>query len=79
MCLIFLRKAGHNVQIISGPTDIPSATTPGAFLNFGGTNIYKAGRLSRWVDSFFVTEPFLLVTILYLLMLGTLASSILNI
>lgn len=37
-----LRKAGHNVQIISGPKDIPSATTPGAFLNFGGTNIYKS-------------------------------------
>lgn len=37
-----LRKAGHNVQILSGPTDIPSATTPGAFLNFGGTNIYKS-------------------------------------
>ena len=40
-----LRKAGHNVQIISGPTDIPSATTPGAFLNFGGTNIYKAAQV----------------------------------
>jgi len=37
-----LRKEGHNVQILSGPTDIPSATTPGAFLNFGGTNIYKS-------------------------------------
>jgi glycosyltransferase involved in cell wall biosynthesis len=40
-----LRKAGHNVQIISGPEDIPSATTPGAFLNFGGTNIYKAKQV----------------------------------
>ena len=40
-----LKKAGHNVQIISGPTDIPSATTPGAFLNFGGTNIYKARQV----------------------------------
>jgi len=43
-----LRKRGHNVQIISGPTDIPTATTPGAFLNFGGTNIYK----SRQVEEF---------------------------
>jgi len=43
-----LRKRGHNVQIISGPQDIPSATTPGAFLNFGGTNIYK----SRQVEEF---------------------------
>ena len=40
-----LRKAGHSVQIISGPTDIPSATTPGAFLNFGGTNIYKSAQV----------------------------------
>jgi len=40
-----LRKAGHHVNIISGPTDIPSATTPGAFLNFGGTNIYKAKQV----------------------------------
>ena len=42
-----LKKAGHNVQIISGPTDIPSATTPGAFLNFGGTNIYKASQVEQ--------------------------------
>ena len=42
-----LRKHKHNVQIISGPTDIPSATTPGAFLNFGGTNIYKARQVEQ--------------------------------
>ena len=42
-----LRKAGHNVQIIAGPEDIPSATTPGAFLNFGGTNIYKARQVEQ--------------------------------
>jgi glycosyltransferase involved in cell wall biosynthesis len=42
-----LRKAGHRVQIISGPSDIPSATTPGAFLNFGGTNIYKANQVEQ--------------------------------
>lgn len=42
-----LEKAGHNVQIISGPEDIPSATTPGAFLNFGGTNIYKASQVEQ--------------------------------
>ena len=42
-----LQKAGHNVQIISGPTDIPSATTPGAFLNFGGTNIYKSSQVEQ--------------------------------
>ena len=37
-----LEEHGHEVFVISGPSDIPSATTPGAFLNFGGTNIYKA-------------------------------------
>jgi glycosyltransferase involved in cell wall biosynthesis len=42
-----LRKAGHNVQVISGPEDIPSATTPGAFLNFGGTNIYKSAQVQQ--------------------------------
>jgi glycosyltransferase involved in cell wall biosynthesis len=42
-----LKKAGHDVQIISGPTDIPTATTPGAFLNFGGTNIYKASQVEQ--------------------------------
>jgi glycosyltransferase involved in cell wall biosynthesis len=42
-----LRKAGHDVHIISGPSDIPNATTPGAFLNFGGTNIYKARQVEE--------------------------------
>ena len=42
-----LRGAGHDVTVISGPSDIPSATTPGAFLNFGGTNIYKANQVER--------------------------------
>lgn len=42
-----LKNQGHEVEIISGPTDIPSATTPGAFLNFGGTNIYKASQVEK--------------------------------
>lgn len=42
-----LKKAGHNVQVIAGPEDIPSATTPGAFLNFGGTNIYKSRQVEQ--------------------------------
>lgn len=42
-----LRKAGHDVQVIDGPTDIPAATTPGAFLNFGGTNVYKANQVEQ--------------------------------
>ena len=40
-----LKQVGHDVLIISGPGDIPSATTPGAFLNFGGTNIYKSAQV----------------------------------
>ena len=42
-----LRAAGHTVEVLAGPTDIPSATTPGAFLNFGGTNIYKASQVEQ--------------------------------
>ncbi len=42
-----LEKNGHDVHVIAGPTDIPSATTPGAFLNFGGTNIYKAVQVEQ--------------------------------
>jgi hypothetical protein len=42
-----LKKRGHNVQVITGPEDIPSATTPGAFLNFGGTNIYKSSQVEQ--------------------------------
>jgi hypothetical protein len=42
-----LKKAGHNVQVICGPEDIPDATTPGAFLNFGGTNIYKSAQVEQ--------------------------------
>ena len=42
-----LEKHGHNVRVISGPTDIPEATTPGAFLNFGGTNIYKSNQVEQ--------------------------------
>lgn len=43
-----LKDRGHNVKVIEGPSDIPSATTPGAFLNFGGTNIYKARQVEEF-------------------------------
>jgi hypothetical protein len=42
-----LKEQGHDVQVIDGPTDIPKATTPGAFLNFGGTNVYKADQVGQ--------------------------------
>jgi hypothetical protein len=42
-----LKKTGQSVTVIQGPSDIPNATTPGAFLNFGGTNIYKARQVEE--------------------------------
>ena len=42
-----LERNGIDVTVIEGPSDIPAATTPGAFLNFGGTNIYKSAQLER--------------------------------
>jgi len=42
-----LENSGLEVTVIEGPTDIPDATTPGAFLNFGGTNIYKSAQLEQ--------------------------------
>jgi len=42
-----LKKHGMDVSVISGTADIPKATTPGAFLNFGGTNIYKASQVEK--------------------------------
>lgn len=39
-----LKKYNHTVRIISGG-ESPQATTPGAFLNFGGTNVYKSKQL----------------------------------
>lgn len=40
-----LCDAGFGTCTIEGPTNIPSATSPGAFLNFGGTNVYKAAQV----------------------------------
>lgn len=37
-------RSNDNVEVISGG-DTPQATTPGAFLNFGGTNVYKSKQL----------------------------------
>ena len=34
------------VVVISGG-DVPQSTTPGAFLNFGGTNVYKSNQLMQ--------------------------------
>ena len=40
------RHTNENVMTISGG-DTPQATTPGAFLNFGGTNVYKSKQLEN--------------------------------
>lgn len=42
-----LKKYGHYVKVIDGPSNIPPATSPGAFLNFGGTNVYKAVQVEK--------------------------------
>ena len=41
-----LRNRTDDVVVISGG-DTPQATTPGAFLNFGGTNVYKSNQLEQ--------------------------------
>jgi hypothetical protein len=40
------RATNEEVKVISGG-DIPHATTPGAFLNFGGTNVYKSNQIQQ--------------------------------
>jgi len=39
------------VNVISGG-DVPQSTTPGAFLNFGGTNVYKSEQLEQIGEMF---------------------------
>ena len=41
-----LKVSGIDTQVISGG-EVPHATTPGAFLNFGGTNVYKSNQLQQ--------------------------------
>ena len=40
------RSTNEDVTVISGG-ETPQATTPGAFLNFGGTNVYKANQMAQ--------------------------------
>lgn len=47
-----LRRNGLNVKIIEGPAKIAECATPGAFLNFSGTNIYKAEQVKRLAELF---------------------------
>ena len=45
------RATNNDVEVISGG-ETPQATTPGAFLNFGGTNIYKSKQLEKIGEMF---------------------------
>jgi glycosyltransferase involved in cell wall biosynthesis len=45
------RATNEKVQVISGG-ETPQATTPGAFLNFGGTNVYKSKQLETIGEMF---------------------------
>jgi len=47
-----LRDNGFDVVVVEGDLDIPEATTPGAFLNFGGTNMYKATQVHKLAELF---------------------------
>jgi len=46
-----LKSKGFDVKVVSGG-DTPQATTPGAFLNFGGTNVYKSNQLQQIAEAF---------------------------
>ena len=45
------RATKEEIKVISGG-DTPQATTPGAFLNFGGTNVYKSKQLEQIGEMF---------------------------
>lgn len=42
-----LENAGIPTTVITGPSDAPQDTTPGAFLNFSGTNYWKSEQLKK--------------------------------
>ena len=47
-----LRRATNNEVVVISGGDTPQATTPGAFLNFGGTNVYKSKQLEQIGEMF---------------------------
>ena len=46
-----LKSTNEKINVISGG-NAPQATTPGAFLNFGGTNVYKSKQLEQIGEMF---------------------------
>jgi hypothetical protein len=47
-----LRRATNNKVVTISGGETPQATTPGAFLNFGGTNVYKSKQLEQIGEMF---------------------------
>ena len=47
-----IRNAGAAVTVIDGPDNIAECATPGAFLNFSGTNIYKSEQVRKIAELF---------------------------
>jgi len=45
-------ETGQDITVIEGPEEIAACTTPGAFLNFAGTNIYKAEQVKILAEYF---------------------------
>lgn len=45
---LLIKKHGHEVVVISGPNNLPNNTTPGMFLNFSATNIYKSVQVEKF-------------------------------
>ena len=41
-----------DIIAVEGPKEIPPSTSPGAFLNFGGTNIYKSAQVIEIASRF---------------------------
>ena len=48
----YLRVNGLDVTVIEGPENIAACTTPGAFLNFSGTNVYKSEQVRKIAELF---------------------------
>ena len=42
-----LQRASNQAVVTISGGDTPQATTPGAFLNFGGTNVYKSAQMEK--------------------------------
>ena len=45
-------QTGQDIIVIEGPEGIAECTTPGAFLNFAGTNIYKSEQVKILAEYF---------------------------